>query len=73
MSPVVYCCEPFFFFHIINAFQPDSSYVCIDIVAYKDAEVRIIYTKKSCYSIRDNLCSLGKLVGGFLSSLIFPL
>ena len=39
VSPVVYCCEPFFFFHFINAFQQDASYVCIDLVAYKDAEV----------------------------------
>ena len=38
--PTVYSCEPFFFFHVINSFQKDDSYVTVDIIAYKDAEVR---------------------------------
>lgn len=37
--PVVYSSEPFFFFHVINAFQPDDKYVFLDIVAYKDADI----------------------------------
>lgn len=40
LHPVTYSCEPFFFFHIINAFQDKANqYVFIDIIAYKDAEV----------------------------------
>ena len=38
--PVVYASEPFFFFHVINAFQVDvDKYIYLDIMAYKDAEV----------------------------------
>ena len=40
--PVVYASEPFFFFHVINAFQVDvDKYIYLDIMAYKDAEVRM--------------------------------
>ena len=43
--PVVYASEPFFFFHVINAFQVDvDKYIYIDIMAYSDAKVGDIYT-----------------------------
>ena len=39
--PTIYTCEPFFFFHVINAHQTEQGggYVAVDVVAYKDAEV----------------------------------
>ena len=38
--PTVYTCEPFFFFHVVNAFQvEEDKYVFLDVVAYKDAEI----------------------------------
>ena len=38
--PVVYASEPFFFFHVINAFQVDvDKYIYIDVMAYNDAKV----------------------------------
>ncbi len=40
--PTVFASEPFFFFHVINAFQVDTDkYIYLDLTAYKDAEVRI--------------------------------
>jgi carotenoid cleavage dioxygenase-like enzyme len=39
VSPTVYASEPFFFFHVINAFQENDQYICLDIMTYKDAEV----------------------------------
>ena len=45
--PVVYASEPFFFFHVINAFQVDvDKYIYLDIMAYKDAEVGECYNVK---------------------------
>ncbi len=39
--PTVYTCEPFFFFHVVNAHQQENGgrYLVVDVVAYKDAEV----------------------------------
>ena len=41
LCPTVYTCEPFFFFHIVNAHQQENGgrYLVVDVVAYKDAEV----------------------------------
>ena len=40
IHPLTYECSPFFFFHVINAFERDDT-VIIDVMAYKDAEVYI--------------------------------
>ena len=40
--PTVFVSEPFFFFHVINAFQLEDKYIIVDLVAYKDAEVNTL-------------------------------
>ena len=39
--PAVYTCEPFFFFHVVNAHQLEQGdgYLVVDVVAYRDAEI----------------------------------
>ena len=47
-----YECMPFFFFHVINAFEKNHDTVVIDIMAYKNAEVNtliLIYKHRSVW------------------------
>lgn len=56
--PVVYTSEPFFFFHVINAFQVDvDKYIYLDIMAYKDAEVGMAKAAFSTYTCTSNASS----------------
>ena len=41
IHPLTYECSPFFFFHVVNAFERDDT-VIIDVMAYKDAEVHFL-------------------------------
>ena len=49
LLPMVFSCEPFFFFHVVNAHQQGSDkYVVLDLLAYKDAEASVSVYSLSC-------------------------
>ena len=39
LYPVTFECGPFFFFHVINAYQKGPDILIIDVMAYKNSDV----------------------------------